>query len=72
MNNPIKPLIIGLVVLAGAFYLYAIKQAGIISLKGSGLFNDFFGNAVTVIGGILSTNLGLCLELHCRRRPVLQ
>ena len=63
MTNPIKPLIVGLIVLAGIFYLYAIMQAGIISLKGSGTFNDFFGNAVTVIGGILSTNLGAVLGI---------
>ena len=63
MNNPIKPLIVGLVVLAGLFYMFAIIQAGIISIKGSGTFNDFFGNAVTVIGGVLATNLGAVLGI---------
>jgi hypothetical protein len=69
MNNPVKPLIVGLVVLAGAFYLYAIIQAGIISLKGSGTLNDFFGTAVAIIGGTLSTNLGAVLGITLSPPP---
>lgn len=60
-TNPIKPLITGLIVLAGVFYLFAIIKAGIVSVKGTGEFNEYFGHIVTVIGGVLSTNFGAVL-----------
>jgi hypothetical protein len=57
MNN-VKPLLIGLVFLAGVFYLYAIVNAGILSLQGKGELQQLLSSGIIVIGGILSTNLG--------------
>jgi hypothetical protein len=57
----IKPLLTGLVFLAGLFYMGSIINAGIISLSGEGSLNPLFSNAIIVIGGILSTNLGAVL-----------
>ncbi len=56
--SSIKPLLLGLVFLAGLFYLIAIINAGILSVQGKESLNTLFSSAIIVIGGILSTNLG--------------
>jgi len=61
--NSLKPLIIFLVLLGGVFYLYAIIEAGIISIEGAGKFDEFLNSAAITIGGILSTNLGAVLGI---------
>jgi hypothetical protein len=61
MNPLIRPLIILLVALAGLLFLSAIVLAGVYTLNNIKNFPAFFSNAVVVIGGILSTNLGAVL-----------
>jgi len=71
MNNSIKLLITLLVMLAGFLYLFSIGFTGYQSLwikvppeyYSSNPSYSFFSNAVTVIGGILSTNLGAVLGI---------
>src|SRR5689334_19381973 len=60
-NNPIKPLIIFLIAFAGLIYAFAIGYAGYLSLKEQTTIEPLLVTAVTVIGGILSTNLGAVL-----------
>lgn len=61
MNNPIKPLIILLVALAGLLFAYSIIIAGINTLNTTATIHSFFSNAVIIIAGILSTNFGAVL-----------
>lgn len=63
MNNPLRPLIILLVTLAGLIFAYAIIQAGINSLRSVQAFPDFLSNAVVIIAGVLSTNFGSVLGI---------
>jgi hypothetical protein len=63
MNNSVKLLLTLLVMLAGFLYLFSIGFTGYQSLWGKLTPDSFFANAVTVIGGILSTNLGAVLGI---------
>lgn len=59
--NIVTPLITGLVLVAALFYLYGIIRASYVSISGNGAMDDFLANVVTVIGGVLATNLGAVL-----------
>jgi hypothetical protein len=63
MNPLIRPLIILLVALAGLLFLYSIVVAGVDTIHDKEQLDPFFSNAVVVIGGILSTNLGAVLGI---------
>lgn len=56
-----------LVLLAALFYLYGIIMAVWISVKGKKNMDDFLLNAITVIGGVLATNLGAFLGINIAR-----
>lgn len=53
-----------LVLLAALFYLFGIIMAVWISIKGKKLMDDFLSNIITVIGGVLATNLGAFLGIN--------
>ena len=62
MTNSIRFLIILLISLAGLLYAFVIVYAIVLTLgKPHGSLDPVLTNAVTVIGGVLSTNLGAVL-----------
>lgn len=62
-----KMLVTILVLLAALFYLYGIIMAVWISVKGKKNMDDYLSNIITVIGGVLATNLGAFLGINISR-----
>jgi hypothetical protein len=62
MNNPIKPLVVFIIALAGLVYGFTIIYAVVLTLmKSKSALDPLLVSAATVIGGVLSTNLGAVL-----------
>ena len=57
-TDPTKPLLTFLMLISGILYLGGIMTAGIVSIQGGSEIPNILLTAITIIGGILATNLG--------------
>jgi hypothetical protein len=61
MTNSIRTLIVAIVVLTGLLYTFTIVYTIILTFTEIKVLDPLLGSTVTVIGGVLSTNLGAVL-----------